>query len=172
SGVRHRQRARLVADLRARRVLVLHVAERRVAGAAARAVRIFRVLAAELDHEIFDHAVKVQAVIEACLHELDEVAGGDRHLVEIDFGGERSERGIERGGRVGHGRVIPLQAYAVESIASAIIATSFWASSFSMFALMNSCSGSCAFSSRTSGSPRAAASRSSYDSVRMRPPAR
>ena len=47
------------------RVLVLDVAERRVAGAAARAVRILGVRAPELDHEVVDHAVEVQAVVEA-----------------------------------------------------------------------------------------------------------
>ena len=81
AGVRHRQRARLVRDLVRGRVLVLDVAERRVAGAAARAVRILRELTAELDHEVVDDAVEVEPVVEADLRELDEVAGGDRHLV-------------------------------------------------------------------------------------------
>jgi len=35
--------------------------------------------------------VEVQAVVEATLHQRDEVAGGDRHLVTVDLGGEGAE---------------------------------------------------------------------------------
>ncbi len=47
--------------------------------------------------------MKVQAVVEARLRELDEVTGGERHLVgeELDF--DDAEGGIEGGDRVGHG---------------------------------------------------------------------
>src|SRR5690606_24556409 len=107
------------------------------------AVRILRVLAPELDHEVLDHAVKVQAVVEALLRELDEVVRGDRHLVEIDLRLERAERRIEGRGRVRHDRRLIIFRYALPSIASAIIAMRFCASAFSTFALMNSCSGSC-----------------------------
>jgi hypothetical protein len=55
-------------------VLVLDAAERGVAGAGARAVRVLGELAAELDHEVGDDAVEVQAVVEAALRQLDEVA--------------------------------------------------------------------------------------------------
>ena len=71
-------------------------------GAAAPAVRILRVLAPELDHEALDDAVEVQAVVEPVLHELHEVAGGDRHLVLEDLSTEAAERGLEGRGRIRH----------------------------------------------------------------------
>src|SRR6185503_8829841 len=83
-------------------MLVLDAAERRIAGPAARAVWILRVLAPELDHEVLDHPVKMQAVIEPALRELDEVARGDGHLVLIDLGGERAEGGLEGRCRIRH----------------------------------------------------------------------
>src|SRR5512138_925832 len=167
-------------------MLVLDPAERGVAGAAARAVGILGVLAPELDHEILDDPVEVQPVIEAALGQLHEVARRDGHLVLKDLGGERAEGGLERRGRIRHWQGLSHRRRAVRgvrhvtgalrqlvpSIASAIIATSFCASTLSMLALMNSCSGSCAASRRASGSPRAAASRSSYVSVRTLPPLR
>jgi hypothetical protein len=41
--------------------------------------------AAELDHEVIDHAVEVQPVVEAVLRQRDEVGAGDRHFVDEDF---------------------------------------------------------------------------------------
>src|SRR5688572_14910471 len=66
-----------------------------VAGARARAVRVPAVRTAELDHETFDDPVKVQAVVEPALRELDEVLRGDRHFVEVELSLKITERGAE-----------------------------------------------------------------------------
>ena len=102
AGIGHRQGARLVRDLRVFGVLVLDRAVRAVAGAGARAVRVGAVRAAELDHEVRDHPVKVQAVVEAGLREIAEVPGGDRHLVREELGRDRAERRFEGRGGVCH----------------------------------------------------------------------
>jgi hypothetical protein len=59
--------------------------------------------AAELDHEVVDDAMKVQAVIEAALRELDEVARRDGHLVDEELDRERAERGLAGRRGVRHG---------------------------------------------------------------------
>jgi hypothetical protein len=59
-----------------------------VTGAGARALRIFAVRAAELDHEAVDDAMKMQAIVEARLGELDEVPCRRRHLVCEQFDGD------------------------------------------------------------------------------------
>ena len=58
------------------------------------------VRAAELEHEVVDHAVEVQAVVEAALRELDEVARGDRHLVDEELD-RRCRRARSRASRSG-----------------------------------------------------------------------
>jgi hypothetical protein len=87
-------------------VLVLDAAERRVAGAGAGAVRVLGELAAELDHEVLDDPVEVQPVVEALLRQGDEVAGGARHLVTVDLGGEGAEGRLEGRSRVRHAALV------------------------------------------------------------------
>ena len=88
-----------------------------VAGACAGALGILAVRAAELRHETCDHAVKVQAVVEAALRELDEVASGDRHLVGEELDLDVAERGLEERGRVGHGRDLSVTKVRVQPVA-------------------------------------------------------
>jgi hypothetical protein len=59
--------------------------------------------AAELEHEVVDDAVEVEAVVEAALGELHEVAGRDRHLIDEELDGDGAERGLEESCRVRHG---------------------------------------------------------------------
>ena len=47
--------------------------------------------------------MEVDAVVEAALRQVDEVRGGDRHLVEEDFRLEGALGGLELGHGVGHG---------------------------------------------------------------------
>ena len=93
SGVRHRERARLVREPRG--VLVLDRPTGSVPGAGARALRVLAVGAAELEHEAVDHAVKMQAVVKAALRELGDVARSERHLVHEELDRDGSERGVE-----------------------------------------------------------------------------
>src|SRR5215831_1226101 len=100
AGVGHRQRAARIGDLRVGQVLVLDAPMRAVTRAGARTVRILAVRAAELDHELVDHAVEVKPVVEAFLGERDEISGGDRHLV-----GEKLDLDVAHGGRERRGGV-------------------------------------------------------------------
>jgi uncharacterized protein YbaP (TraB family) len=61
------------------------------------------VRAAELDHEALDHAMEVEAVVEALLGQSEKVFSGHGHGIEKDLGGEGSGSGVEGRGRVGHG---------------------------------------------------------------------
>ena len=104
AGVRHRQRAGLVRELRVRRVLILERAIGAVAGAGATAARVLAVRAAELEHEVVDDAVEVEAVVEAALRELHEVARGDGHLVGEQLDLDVAKRRLEERSGVRHGR--------------------------------------------------------------------
>ena len=97
-----RQSSRLVRELGVGRVLVLNAAVGAIAGAGARAVRVLAVRTSELDHEVFDDAVKVEAVVEAFFGEADEVARCDGHLVREQLDLEGALRRIEGGCRVPH----------------------------------------------------------------------
>ncbi len=58
-------------------------------------VGILAVRAAELDHEVVDHAVKVQAVVEArSWRSLMKLPRGDRHLVGEELDRDVTERGL------------------------------------------------------------------------------
>ena len=102
SRVRHRERARLIRDLRVVRELVLDRAVRPVPGARGRAAGIGAIRAAELEHEALDHPVKVESVVEAALRKLDEVAGGDGHAVA-----EELDRHVAQGGLESRCRICP-----------------------------------------------------------------
>ena len=69
----------------------------------ARALGVLAVRAAELDHEFVDDPVEVQAIVETALGELDEVAGGDGHLVGQKLDLDVAHGGAQRRDRVGHG---------------------------------------------------------------------
>ena len=56
------------------------------AGSGAVAVGVLGVGATELVHEIRDHAMEVDAIVEAAVGEVDEVAAGDGHLVGVELG--------------------------------------------------------------------------------------
>mmetsp|Transcript_4166 Transcript_4166/g.13257 ORF Transcript_4166/g.13257 Transcript_4166/m.13257 type:complete len:214 (-) Transcript_4166:22-663(-) len=116
AGVGHRDGVRQVRVLRD--VLVRDVAagvaldrlaverlERRAALGAAGArggrLGVARVGAAELAHEAVDHAVEREAVVEARLNEVDEVAAGDRQVVE-QLDAEAAEGGLAVD-NLGHG---------------------------------------------------------------------
>ena len=71
------------------------------AGSGARGLGIRRVGAAELEHEPVDDPVEVKAIVKAGVGEIDEVTGGDGHLVHEDLGLEGAHRGVEDGDRVG-----------------------------------------------------------------------
>lgn len=90
AGVGHRQRARLIRQLLRWRMLILHATEWRIALTRAWCIWIFGEFAAELHHEVFDHAVKVQAIVKAHLRKLDEVTGRHWHLIAIDLRRERA----------------------------------------------------------------------------------
>lgn len=81
SGVCHGERSRLVREFRALQVLVGDIALGAATGPGAGRVGILAVGTAELDHEIGDHSVEMQSVVEPAFRELHEVSGGDGHLV-------------------------------------------------------------------------------------------
>ena len=47
--------------------------------------RILGIRASKLEHEVLDHAVEVNTVVEALLDQRQEVAGGDGHLVGVNL---------------------------------------------------------------------------------------
>mmetsp|Transcript_5924 Transcript_5924/g.10007 ORF Transcript_5924/g.10007 Transcript_5924/m.10007 type:complete len:226 (+) Transcript_5924:104-781(+) len=88
-------------------------ATRRAAGASVACFRVLRLGAAELQHEVGDHAVEGQAVVEARVGKVNEVRPSDWHRVNVDLGREGALRGVE--GRSGisrsgsHGCYLSLQ---------------------------------------------------------------
>ena len=56
----------------------------------------------KLVHEVGNHAMEVEAVVEAGVGEVDEVRGRHRHLIEVDLACDVARRGLERGRGVGH----------------------------------------------------------------------
>jgi hypothetical protein len=62
------------------------------AGAGATRLGILGERAPELQHESVNHAVEVDAVVEARLAQVHEVAAGDGELVHEDLGDERALR--------------------------------------------------------------------------------
>mmetsp|Transcript_18571 Transcript_18571/g.42095 ORF Transcript_18571/g.42095 Transcript_18571/m.42095 type:complete len:216 (+) Transcript_18571:107-754(+) len=118
AAVRHGERARLVAvlgDVLVRdvaaveallvlaRLQVLEGPVLRSTGARTVALRVLGEGAPELVHEVGDHAVEVQAVVEAGLRQVDEVRGRDRHAVEEDLRLDGAHGGLEGGDGVRHG---------------------------------------------------------------------
>jgi hypothetical protein len=55
-----------------------------------------------LDHEAFDHPVKVKTIIETVLRKADEIPSCDGHLAEEDLDHEGPEGGVKRRDWVGH----------------------------------------------------------------------
>lgn len=102
--VGHRQCARLVRYFRIRRMFILDRSVRTIARACASTVGIAAVRTAELNHEVVDDAMKVQAIVEAAFRKRDEVLRRDGHLVEIQLDSEVAERCFAKCGRVCHGR--------------------------------------------------------------------
>lgn len=64
------------------------------ASAGSAGVGISGVGASELVHEVGDDAVEVQAVVVALVRQIDEVVGGDRHLLREQLQGEGAHRGL------------------------------------------------------------------------------
>lgn len=87
--VGHRQRHRLVRQLSG--VLILDGAAGGATGASAGAHRLFRVGASKLNHEVWNDAVKVQAVVKTLLGEVQKIAGRQRHLVHEELDGKVAE---------------------------------------------------------------------------------
>ena len=58
--------------------------------------------AAELVHEVGDHAVKVQAVVEPLFCELDEISTSDGHCVDEDLSFEIAHTGFKLGDWITH----------------------------------------------------------------------
>lgn len=67
-------------------------------------LRIPAVRTTKLNHEVVDHAVKMQPIVKAAFRERDEVLRSERHLVEVELDGEIAERRFAKSSRVGHGR--------------------------------------------------------------------
>eukprot|EP00601_Ochromonadales_sp_CCMP2298_P005123 CAMPEP_0173177890 /NCGR_PEP_ID=MMETSP1141-20130122/5231_1 /TAXON_ID=483371 /ORGANISM="non described non described, Strain CCMP2298" /LENGTH=183 /DNA_ID=CAMNT_0014100319 /DNA_START=137 /DNA_END=687 /DNA_ORIENTATION=+ len=67
------------------------------AGASALGVGVSGVGAAELVHEVRNHAVEVQAVVVALVGQGDEVVGRDRHLLGEQLDLERPHGGLDGG---------------------------------------------------------------------------
>jgi len=89
--VGHRQRPRFVGNLRVCRMFVLNRTVRRIASTSSRASGIAAVRTTKLNHEVVDHAVKVQSIVETAFRELDEVLRRERHLVDVELDGEVAE---------------------------------------------------------------------------------
>jgi hypothetical protein len=53
----------------------------RFASARIRIIGIFTVGAAKLIHEVWDHAMKVQSIVQPFIDQSDEITSGDRHFV-------------------------------------------------------------------------------------------
>ena len=49
------------------------------------------------------HTVEVEAVVEACVGEVDEVGGGDGHLIKVNFALDIPHSGLKGGDGIGHG---------------------------------------------------------------------
>lgn len=116
-GIGHGQGARLVGDLgcelvfdvatigtcfRSPSLQILEGTVRRPAGASPLRKWVLAVWTAELIHEIWDHTVKVESIVEARIGEVDEIGRGDGHLLEVNLCFDHAHRGIERCNRVGH----------------------------------------------------------------------
>lgn len=101
ASVGHRQRSGFIGNTRGQ--LVLDRAVGRVASAGARAVGVAAMRAAELDHEVLDHTVKMQAVVETFLGQAYKVAGGDGHLVDKQFDREITQTGFDDCRRIWRG---------------------------------------------------------------------
>mmetsp|Transcript_13014 Transcript_13014/g.38222 ORF Transcript_13014/g.38222 Transcript_13014/m.38222 type:complete len:231 (+) Transcript_13014:326-1018(+) len=132
----HGKRAHLVGDLLG--VLVQNVAPRiarehlaclevLVGGVPVRATRArvarLRVLglwASKLEHEIRDDAVEVDAVVEARVGEVDEVAHGDGTVVEVKLRLEVAQSGLKLGDGVGHRGMMFRKGMAMGSLAGAV----------------------------------------------------
>lgn len=112
AGVRHRQRAWLIRELKRWWMFVLDAAQWRVASASAWRRWVFRKFTAELHHEVFDDAVKVQAIVEAHLRELYKVASRRWHLIAVDFRGEGAQRSFKRCSWIRHAELVAPQARA------------------------------------------------------------
>ena len=63
---------------------------------------ILAVWAAELDHEILDYSMEMQAVIKFVLNQPDEISCGDRHFVFKYLGLELAQCGIKNHDRICH----------------------------------------------------------------------
>src|SRR5690606_13443803 len=85
TGIGHRQHAALVRQAIAGLVLET----------VARAAGTGALGAAALDHEVVQHAVEIQAVVEAALGEVDEVGNRQRRLVGSQFNADRAALGIK-----------------------------------------------------------------------------
>lgn len=66
-------------------------------GACTRGVGICGEGASELVHELLDDTMEVEVVVEAALHEVDEVVGGDGHLLGVELDREVAHRGLDVG---------------------------------------------------------------------------
>src|SRR5690606_14972035 len=91
AGIGHGQHAALVG----------HAVVGLVLEAVPRATAAGTLRAAALDHEIRDHAVEVQAVVEAAAGQVDEVGDRQRRLVGQQFDPDRAAGGGKSGGQ-GH----------------------------------------------------------------------
>ena len=77
--------------------LMLHTVVGFVLEAVARAAATGAFRAAALDHEIGNHAVEAEAVIEAALGQVDEIGHGQRGLLRVQFNLDGAAGSIESG---------------------------------------------------------------------------